>query len=322
MGSIQLSVSNKFKVNCGKNEYILFDGRMRTDTFEFEGDGKDHLISCFPIGQNKLPQSAKIDTKLPEFFGSIYVTKWSDQFYEINFRDFEVKEYKSPKAVMQQEIVDRGIEHTATLFEDTSQRLLIENSYSNMIFDLPCKIESPKINLVPLSFGALLSLTGAVDDKKYLLVIIAHNKYELLWQGTADDFVFSDNNFVVITKQNDMVGRVKRETFSYDYHTNSLKSKNIAFAYENDRDYNKSLVPYLFMEAMLIKDFDKANTYLTEDLKAEEIDAYVGEFVSVECPPKSMDVSTLVIMKKEKKYLIAKKIKFDVKEGKIKNLEF
>lgn len=308
-------------MNCANDEYILFDGALKTQSFNFEDDGGEHTLSSFPIGGKKLPQSARVCTSKPEFTGAILVTKWSDEFFELSFDKLEVECYQAPEAIVQKQISARGVTHTATLYFDTKQRLLLENQYSCAAFDMLAEMQEPQIELVNLSFGALIAVFGKADDKKQLTVVLADNKYKLLWQGIADEITFSEGGFTTQTRLFDMLGRIRVESFSFQSDTREYILVERKFLYTNDRKYIPSLTQYLFLEGLICCDFDRAQSYLGEDLQAQEVAKYLGEFVSIESPMLTGEKeSAAVILVRENKLLVAREINFEIKGGKIVNI--
>ncbi|MDD4839387.1 MAG: hypothetical protein PHE93_01780 [Clostridia bacterium] len=314
-------MNKSFLVNCASDEYILFDGVMKTQSFRFDGDGGEHILSSFPIGGKKLPQSARICTAAPEFVGCLCVTKWADDFFELSFDKLEVECYQAPEAILQKQITERGLMHTATLFFDTKQRLLIENQYTSATFDMLAEMENPRIELVSISFGILIALFGKAGDKKELTVILAENNYKMLWQGIADDIRFFEGGFAVSTQLYDMLGRVKEESFSFQNDTRDYKMISRKFSYTNDRKYIPSLTQYLLLEALMCKDFERAQTYLAENVLAEDLAQYLGDFERIESPKlNGAKDTTAVILVREGNVLVARELKFEMKLGKIANI--
>lgn len=314
-------MSKSFLVKCANDEYILFDGVMKTESFRFDGDDDEHILSSFPIGGKKLPQSARIRTDKPEFVGGLSVTKWAEDFFELSFDKLEVECYQTPEAILQKQITDKGLKHTATLFFDTKQRLLLENQYSNATFDMLAEMKEPRIELVNLSIGVLIALLGQAEDKNELTIILADNKYKLLWQGLAEEITFFDGGFTTKTKLYDMLGRVKVESFSFQNDTREYKLIERKFTYTNDRKYIPSLTQYLLLEGLLCCDYDRAQSYLGEDMKAEEIARYLGDFESIESPKVAgAKDATAVILVREDNLLVARELNFDIKGGKIVNI--
>jgi hypothetical protein len=314
-------MAKSFFVRCQNDEYILFDGLMKTQSFRFDGDGREHILSSFPIGGKKLPQTAKILTDKPEFLGALKVTKWSDDDFELSFDKVEVECYQAPEIIVQKQMSDRGLLHTATLYCDTRQRLMIENQFTSATFDMLSEMTNPKIEMSPLSFGLLIAVLGDAGAKKHLTIILAENNYRQVFQGIADEINFYDGGFVTKTALSDMLGRVIEESYTFRDDTRAYELTKRAFSYRNDRKYIPALTQYLFLEAVQCEDFERAQTYLCADLDAKEIADYLGQFESIESPRRSdAREPTAAILVKNDNVLVAKELRFEMKGGKIANV--
>jgi len=310
-----------FFVRCQNDEYLLFDGLMKTQSFRFDGDGREHILSSFPIGGKKLPQTAKILTDKPEFLGALKVTKWSDDDFELSFEKVEVECYQTPEIIAQKQMSDRGLLHTATLYCDTRQRLMMENQFTSATFDMLSEMKNPQIEMSPLSFGLLIAVLGDAAEKKHLTIVLAENNYRQIFQGIADEIKFYDGGFVAKTALFDMLGRVKEESYTFRDDTRAYELTKRAFSYQNDRKYIPALTQYLFLEAVQSEDFERAQTYLCADLDAEEISDYLGKFESIESPRRAdAKEPTAAILVKDNDLLVAKELRFEMKGGKISNV--
>lgn len=311
-----------FLVKCEEDEYILFDGLLKAQSFKFDADGAEHILSSFPIGGKKLPQTAKIRTAKPEFVGAIKVTKWSDDCFELAFDKVEVECYQTPVVITQKQLSDRGLLHTATLFCDTRQRVLIENQFTSVTFDMLQKMCNPEIEMHSLSLGTLIAVMGDTElNQKHLTIILAENNYKMLWQGIADEINFFDSGFVAKTCLKDMLGRVKEESYSFDNDKREYALVKRSFSYTNDRKYIPNLTQYLFLESLSCEDFERAKTYLCADLDVKDVADYIGRFESIESPKKlnAKDL-TAAILVQDDNLLVAKELKFEMKGGKITNI--
>ncbi|MGN0795744.1 MAG: hypothetical protein ACI4MT_02165 [Christensenellales bacterium] len=314
-------MSEKYIINCAEDEYLLFDGRISSKTFTFEADGLEHLISCFPLGKG-VPKSAKISTATKEIYGDIFVTRWGGGVYELSFNRDSLNRFKEFQAVAEARGKHNGVIHTATAFNDETQKLLISNGTSNVIYDFGRKPDKTHIDITQLSFGLMFIVTGYTEGGQFLLIALAEDNYKLLFMGEADSITFGKRSFVTRKKLNDMLGRIIVEEYSFFEDLRQFKIISRSYDYENDREYVPMLVPYLLLEAVMSKDLVKAQTYLASDLNAEMLTEYLGEFSSVEFPKYRNDgeeiVAVMVNEGKNEKY--AREFQFEVSDGLVVNV--
>ncbi len=314
-------MNRSFFVNCQNDEYILFDGVMKTHSFQFEEDGKEHLLSSFPIGGKRLPQSVRVNTLKPQFDGKISVTKWNDAYYELSFAKELQNEKMQTQIVEEQNFSYQGRKYWTGFTEDIISHFIIESDRNSLHLDFEEHFENPSLNVVTLSTGVLVSMLAEGEKQKLLIVALVDDKINLLFKTIADEIEFFEGQFVVREKLLDMIGRVKKTSYVFDNLTREMKLKSIDFEYENNRAYRDELLPYLFLEAIEVQDFQKANECLVGEISAEDISEYLGTFESVEFPKDEIDLKNVAVLVNENGMLVAKKIKFEIQDGKITNLE-
>ena len=311
-------MSVKFFVHCDPNEYLVFDGRTMTKSFFFEANG-EHILSSFPIGGNKPPRSVRIHTSPFRIDGQIFVTRWRG-VYELSFSKLPEKE-SIPNAILQKKLTDRGFTHVATLLCDDTQKLMIENGEVNAVFPLKVMVSNPKLEIAPVSFGALITLTGKVDEREYLMIVSAKHTYKLLLSGVYDEIRFERNSIILRYRLNDMLGRIITKELKFSNEKEEFETVRTDFDYENDRAYVRALTPYLLLEAIKAGDEQRAQRYLADGLSAKTLKEYLGEFESIEFPKYSHDsVDVVAILVKDNDGLVAKEYKFELSEGKISNI--
>ncbi len=314
-------MGEKYIVNCADDEYLLFDGKICSKTFTFEADDSEHLLSCFPLGKG-VPKSARIKTKTREIYGDIFVTRWGGGVYELSFNRDNLNRFKEFEAVAEAKGKFGGIVHTATAFNDATQKLLITNGSTNVIYDFGRKPSKTHIDVTPLSFGLMFIVTGFTKTGQFLLIALADDNYKLLFMGEADSITYGKKSFITKKRLNDMLGRVMTEEYSFFETDRQFKIISRTYSYENDREYVPMLVPYLLLEAVMSKDMERAQSYLAPDLKAEMLTKYLGEFSSVEFPKyRSVDENVVAVMVRDgenEKY--AREFQFEVEDGLVVNV--
>lgn len=314
-------MSEKYIINCADDEYLLFDGKISAKTFTFEADGLEHLISCFPLGKG-VPKSAKISTATREIYGDIFVTRWGNGVYELSFNRDSLNRFKEFQAVAEAKAKFNGIVHTATAFNDETQKLMISNGVTNVIYDFGRKPTKTHIDITQLSFGLMFIVTGYTECGQFLLIALAEDNYKLLFMGEADSITYGKRSFVTKKRLNDMLGRIIIEEYSFFEESRQFKIVSRSYDYENERDYVPMLIPYLLLEAVMSKDIEKAQTYLAVDLKAEMLTEYLGEFSSVEFPKYRNEDDTIVavMVKDGDNEQYAREFQFEVSDGVVVNV--
>ena len=99
---------------------------------------------------------------------------------------------------------------------------------------------------------------------QYVLVMLFDGGFKKLLSVEADNVSFSYAGVIATEYLKDMLSRVKTTTYSFS--GAAVKSKT-EFSYLQDRVYPDELIPYLFLESLAAKDFERATACLAPDIR-------------------------------------------------------
>lgn len=275
----------------------------------------------FPLKRGFLPISAAVEVACGKPVcdcDSVEFTEISDDVFIAEFIAEEMREYRPPQAVLQEQLSVSGMPHLVTVFRDTRLRAIMENARGSETFDLP-DLTAPRLFLRTVSFGVLSIITGiTAKNKKYLRLLTYDGACKSIFEAECDDLVFDKNTFTAVTKKHDMLGRAVSETYSFN--DGKFEKLNTVFAYENDRIYPAELLPYLFFEAFSSGDNAKIEKYLSADLKksAGYLKEYITPFEKI-VPEYSGGDNEIAVLVRGEKYKKITRYRFEIKDNKISN---
>lgn len=171
-------------------------------------------------------------------------------------------EYAPPVPIAQNSTTYNGDEVIVTIYKDTKTRAIFECSGGVKTVEIP-PLSSQKISFSETKEGLLLVISGTAK-KQYVLVMLFDGGFRKLLSVEADDVSFSYAGVIATEYLKDMLSRVKTTTYSFS--GAAVKSKT-EFSYLQDRVYPDELIPYLFLESLAAKDFERATACLTPDIK-------------------------------------------------------
>ena len=136
-----------------------------------------------------------------------------------------------------------------TLYDDGRKKLMLEGS-SFFNFDLPENLSEPSLKTRETSRGTIVSVTGLVDDKEYLLALYNQsNQWQIMHEIIADKIETTQTGVKAISTIPCMMRYEKREF----YKPFSSSSVDCEYTPTIRHTYPNELIPYLFLEDVFLK---------------------------------------------------------------------
>lgn len=258
------------------NGLIVANNASHDAPFSIEqNDGAIMLFAAKENCENEIyvPSYAVIDVKnTVRVYGSAQLIDWQNGAYDVIIEPQKYFEYAPPVPIAQNSTTYNGDEVIVTIYKDTKTRAIFECSGGVKTVEIP-PLSSPKISFSETKEGLLLVISGTAQ-KQYVLVMLFDGGFRELLSVEADDVSFSYAGVIATEYLKDMLSRVKSTTYSFS--GAAVKSK-AEFSYLQDRVYPDELIPYLFLESLAAKDFERATACLAPDIR-ESPDVFLDYF--------------------------------------------
>ena len=203
-----------------------------------------------------------------------HAVNWG-QDCDIIIRPPELKQSHSPVTLAQLNTKKALV----TYYDDGKPHIMCEGS-SFFVKDAP-RLTDPTIKSRTLNCGELVTLSGMTSaSERYLLALLSTDKWRVLHELTADDIDIRSD--CIITRE--LIADMRRhEIVSTITPESTTRQYNITCRHT----YIEQLVPYLFLEALLIGDDREAASYLSPPMGAdiERMREFAGKYDTVVCPP-------------------------------------
>jgi hypothetical protein len=254
-----------------------------------------------------------------KLFGDLLLLKNKDG-YEVKYSLNSIPLYQPPSVVLTKAVTSKNLNHHFTLIVDSKFRLICECETASLTKDIDYIICDPNIAVQQTNYGLLIALAAKCEDKEYLQICLFNGKYETLFECTADEIDYTSSTIAIKNKLQDMLGRVKSNIYTF---SGGFKLISSTLEYTHDIPYPDTLIPCLFLEALIAGDKTRANSYLGEDINnSDTVKEYLGPFDSFFAEDSSALPDTFVLLdsKITSGIVEPKRIRFQVENKKIVNL--
>ena len=192
------------------------------------------------------------DSRLCDLSGGARAVCWGSVI-DVHLLPPVVQSHFTPEPIAQKRLAHDLI----TLYDDGRKKLMLEGS-SFFNFDLPENLTEPTLKARELSHGALVSVTGAVEDKEYLLALSTQsNQWQIMHEIIADKIETTKTGVKASSIIPCMMRYEKREF----YKPFSRKPVECDYIPTIRHTYPTELTPYLFLEDVFLKN-EGALSYL------------------------------------------------------------
>lgn len=204
----------------------------------------------------------------------------------------------------------------------TNQILLLENNNFKII-------DKSKIMLNKKLYNSYLSAT--IDTQKNTTILFSPAKThksiclinnEKLIEFSNSDYIKNDNEIKIVTHLNTYAKHIRVNIFD----ATTLDPKETYIAKKKNIKYtNEYVIPYVFLQNILVGDYKEATSYLDENLKKslqkEHLRLFFGDFVQISVPKnKTDDNSVTLVYRETNNYFTTKTFSFIVQNGLITNI--
>jgi len=214
------------------------------------------------------------------------IVEHPNSHYDITFLQNTTSEHTMPKILHQQNFYIKSREHTFSVFYDGIYQLSVQDKELVLNKEIPYSIKN--VNIEKIKNKDIVIMQATTDDlENYALILqYKNNNYEVVKEGIVDKIESTQELIVTLQKQNDMAGHGMVE--EYEIKDTGVIKKDSYFVYMSEKPkitQIKELVPYAFLEAVKIKNFSLARSYLTEELNEnlldEHLEAYFGNILDI-----------------------------------------
>jgi len=214
------------------------------------------------------------------------IVEHPNSHYDITFLQNTTSEHTLPKILEQQTFYIKNREHIFSVFYDGIYELSIQEKELLLNKEIPYSIKNVSLEKIKNKDIVVIQTTTNNLENYALILQYKNNNYEVVKEGIIDKIEYNQELITTLEKQNDMAGHGMVE--EYEIKDTGVIKKDSYFVYMNEKPKTtqiRELVPYAFLEAIKIKNFSLARTYLTEELNEnlldEHLEAYFGNILDI-----------------------------------------
>lgn len=292
---------------------LLLDGtNIATPPFSID-EGTNHTILLIPALKKfmlmPLCSSLKVSGKTIFCSELISVFKLSNNDYLI-LPEFATA-LIAPQVIKQENYVA----HLATFYNNGNNCLLIENSTEFYFQTLPyndCEIKYQNFNGYEFFI---------VTNNNYLLIICYDYDYrKVLEAENCSRIEFTEDGILIEEKRNDMLLRNITNKYSFDSLNYNIISTNVEYLLPHQ--YIDEMIPCLFVEGLIAKDFSYASGLLSSDFNdINSVCDFFGEIIKIyDLPCLPYIQNSLYIITKTNGKNILNRYNFSIKNRKITDI--
>lgn len=205
-------------------------------------------------------------------YGRLKLTAYTDGTFGLVYRfKEEVLVGQTPDYSVSANFKNNRIDFSA--YGKTRPKLVLSSGCENLIIYPKTDLTDLKLMFQPTK-SAMLCVAKAKSRKNYMAVGSYDGVFRLLYEGEADEYVFSDDGFTETTRFKDLCGRVRKSFYTFT--EKGFVPVKEEFSYDNFSSYDLNSSPSLLLEATTSGDFAAAEKYLGDELKGKA--AFLPEF--------------------------------------------
>lgn len=257
----------------------------------------------------------------------VNITTYKDHHYELFLMPNEVSSYSGIEVLAQKTFSINNSSHTATCFFDGLYQILIENN--NLLLThitnytlTSCEIEKIK-NTKLIIFSA-----DTINGELYLLITrYEDNKYKIVKEEIINKLELEEGKITTLKKAKDIaVTAIIKE---YKIENDNLTETDSYTVYLKEKAKTTDIpqiIPIAFLQAVKIKNYKLARTYLTEALNEkladQHLEAYFGEFTEIKPARYEINpINKVALIYNENEKQTAKIFQVELINNKIANID-
>lgn len=299
-------------------------------------DSKEQsVLSIYPIDSTQsvykknIPYSIRLKTEENKLIcesKNIKLINYGHQIYELIFLPNYI--YYA-KILLTKNIPYSDSQINITLITNYHSKLKIELKNKTIEFNCKQFLDHFDAYIKNINNRDYLIITSNVENLDYLIFfVIDENNLFKLAEILNDKIELSGEIILCMNKLRDMNKHIIVTKYKILDKKIIKIEKYLSKLDKNNKNSEKiEFIPYIFMENIKVKDYEKAKEYLSEELKNtltnNHLKKYFGEFVDIKQPLQDHLKSNYValIYKNQNNY-IAKYYKFQFKNNTIYNVDF
>ncbi len=241
--------------------------------------GENLSLSFYPIDEenkNSLPfacQITKHENKLFCHKKEVEIISFPDNNFLMIVNPF-LFYYPNSFDSKTQQVSFAGDKHTITYLRNENL-FNIQNSFNSLNLTTQETIKEIKTKTKD---NTLMCICKTKEDKNFIIGLNYSNKnYEVFCLQNVDILEEESNKITTYTNLKDFAGHGK--IVEYNFEENF--KENITLVYNYDHPFiakHKEIIPYAFFEALKVKNYKLARTYLTKDLSNKLTDTHFQKF--------------------------------------------
>lgn len=231
---------------------LFYEGVQYETPVQFSvNDDRRVQISVLPAYPERFSSYTLIVTttngRLTDLSGGARAVCWGSEV-DVYLNPPIVQSHFTPEPIFQKRLA----RDLVTLYDDGRKKLMLEGS-SFFNFDLPENLSEPSLKARELTNGAVVSVTGLIDDKEYLLALSSQlNQWQVMHEIIADKIETTKTGVKTSSIIPCMMRYEKRE-FYKPFSPNPVEcdyTPTIRHVYPTE------LIPYLFLEDVFLKNIN------------------------------------------------------------------
>lgn len=169
--------------------------------------------------------------------------------------------------------------HYFTAYEQNNNFYITLES-ENEIYNINTlyKLEDIVIKHSKISIGYLIAIKARIKDGFYINVLLYDTDYHSLFLANANEIIINEDCICLIDYIKDSLNRKITRTFSFK--DNRYMEANRSFSYLKTPSIINATIPYLFLEALFIKDYEYCKLFTSTEKLKNYIDL-IGDFEKI-----------------------------------------
>lgn len=253
-----------------KDGFVTVNGALAEQGFRTD---KAFSLGFFREGCE--PLFAKITPPVRDSAGGVGVCDLGGGIYVLSF-DPEPARCAEPQIICQTVCRTESVSHLVTSCRRGGYYLIVETNAEIQEFPCPCALTDVNVVAARVSGGQLIKITAKAEKRRFAAVLFYGDDYVPLFSGVYDELGF-DGSEIVCVENMGGCNRCRR-TLRLGYSDGKFAEKELSFVYGRDHVYTDELIPYVFVEKLIFKDYEGAENLLRRGLCVKAVLDITGDF--------------------------------------------
>lgn len=198
----------------------------------------------------------------------VLVTRCGADDYLLKLAPEPFTRYEYPEPLLSVRFRSGGADHTATLLRGNGYLLVIECENYFYRFPLPSGAGQAELD----EQEGLVRLKYVLDGETYQLLVGFFGDYAELFHGRADTLDISGSEVSIVRSYCDNLGHMRMDVYRRENGRLVFVKSRFRHTKEPRKSAPETLLPYLFLEAVVAGDYAECRTYLHADCPLDPAD--------------------------------------------------